>query len=134
MNRIFFSLLTSIVLLVVLLSGCKKQQGNEKCLSYTKAPVTGINGPNTATVNQEINLTVAFTCFNGCGQFGNFEDITTGNTSLITVNAKYEGCICTQDVPTRKFTFKFKRSQPGNYDLKFLQTENTYLSHTVVVQ
>lgn len=85
-------------------------------------------------VNQEIILTVSFGCYNGCGQFGSFDEVISGNATTITVNAKYEGCICTQDAPIRQTTYKFKKSQAGTFDLKFLQAENTYLIHTITVQ
>ena len=96
--------------------------------------MTKIEGANSALVNQEIILTVSFGCYSGCGQFGNFNEVISGNTTTISVNAKYEGCICTQDAPIRQTTYKFKKSQTGTFDLKFLQTENTYLTHTIIVQ
>lgn len=116
------------------LLGCDKQQDEKNCLAYTKGPVTNIVGANTAVINQEIVLTVYFTCFNGCGQFGNFEETITGNTSTIKVNAKYVGCTCTQDVPTRTASYKFKKSQTGTYVLQFFKGENSYLTHTINVQ
>lgn len=103
-------------------------------MSFAKAPVTRIEGATTASVNQEINLTISFTCFNGCGQFGNVEETIAGNTTTIIVNAKYTGCICTQDVPTRATSYKFKKALAGTYELKFLQTENNYIIHTIIVQ
>ncbi len=119
---------------MILLLGCNKKHDNEKCLSYTKAPVTKIEGAVSALVNQEVDLTVSFGCFSECGQFGNFEEIITGNTITFDVNAKYEGCICTADAPTRQTLYKFKRSQPGTYELKFLVSTNNYLTHTITVQ
>ncbi len=119
---------------IILLFGCNKQQNKDNCLSYKKAPGISIVGANTALVNQEVVLTVSFGCFNGCGQFGNFEETIAGNTSTINVNAKYEGCICTQDAPIRTALYKFKKSQTGTYELKFFQGENSYLSYTIIVQ
>lgn len=127
LNHVFF-----FVLLTTLLSCHKIKDG--KCISFAIAPVTNIAGANTAAVNQEISLTVSFTCNNGCGQFGNFEETATGNTATIIVNAKYVGCVCTQDLPTRQIIYKFKRSQAGTYDLKFFQEGSTYLTHTITVQ
>ena len=134
MNRKFFNNLICFVFSIILLTSCIKKKEEDKCLSFDKAPVTKIEGATTASVNQEINLTVSFTCFNGCGQFGNLEETITGNTTTIVVNAKYTGCICTQDVPTRTTIYKFKKTQAGTYELKFLQTENNYLMHTITVQ
>jgi len=130
----YFNPLIFCAFFIVPLFSCDKQQDKNNCLSYTKAPVISIVGANTALVNQEIVLTVSFGCFNGCGQFGNFEETIAGNTSTINVNAKYEGCICTQDAPTRTTSYTFKKSQTGSYELKFLQGENSYLTHTINVQ
>lgn len=120
--------------LIITLLGCEKKQEDDSCLSFNKAPVTKIEGSNSALVNQEIILTVSFGCYNGCRQFGSFDEVISGNATTITVNAKYEGCICTQDAPIRQTTYKFKKSQAGTFDLKFLQAENTYLIHTITVQ
>jgi hypothetical protein len=126
---IFFSL-------IIITFSCNKKDDNNSnaCLSFNKAPVTKVEGATVALVNQEISLTVSFGCSNGCGEFVNFDEAVTGNTTSIAVNAKYEGCICTLDAPIRQTIYKFKRSQPGTYDLKFLQAENTYLVYTIVVQ
>lgn len=132
MNRKYFNHVFFFFLIITLF-GCDKTP-DEKCVSFAKAPVTRIDGANAALINQEIILTVSFSCNNGCGQFGNFDEIISGNTSTITVIAKYVGCICTQDLPIRQTIYKFKRSQPGTYDLKFLQTDNIYLTHTIIVQ
>ena len=133
MNKKYLKLVFFFFSLLITLFGCHKNE-DSKCLSFSKATVTKIEGANSASVNQEVILTVSFSCYNGCGQFGNFDETITGNTTTITVNAKYEGCICTQDLPTRQVIYKFKKSQAGTYDLKFLQTENTYLTHTIIVQ
>ena len=134
MNRKFFNNLICFVFSIILLTSCIKKKEEDKCLSYAKAPVTKIEGATTASVNQELNLTISFICFNGCGQFGNVEETISGNTTTIVVNAKYAGCICTQDVPTRTTLYKFKKSQAGTYELKFFLTENNYLPHIIIVQ
>ena len=121
-------------LLVPALNSCTKTRNEPPCISFKKGPVTKIDGATSASVNQEILLTVDFTCFNGCGQFNNFEEAVNGNETKIIVNAKYEGCICTQDLPTRQVKYKFRKSQPGTFTLMFLQSDNVYMSHTVIVQ
>lgn len=121
--------------IIILLPGCiKKHADNKPCLSFTKSPVTKVEGPVNALVNQDVILTVSFQCFNGCGQFGNFDQVHSGNTTTVSVTAKYEGCVCTQDIPIRQITYKFRQSQTGTFEIKFLQTGNTYLTHTINVQ
>ena len=134
MTKRNFIIFTCLVFSILVLSSCNKTQDDNKCLSYIKAPVIKVEGPNTGLVNQDINLTVSFGCFNGCGQFGNFEQTSNGDTTTINVIAKYEGCLCTLDAPLRQTTFKFKVTQTGTYYLKFLQTGKTYLTDTIRVQ
>ncbi len=131
MKKKLFNNLIFFICWAILLTGCNK---DDNCISTAKAPVTSIDGATIASLNQEIDLAIYFTCFNGCGQFENFEETIAGNTTTIIVNAKYTGCICTQDVPTRTTSYKFKKTQAGTYELKFFQTENNYLTHTIIVQ
>ncbi|MBI3719288.1 MAG: hypothetical protein HY252_11950 [Sphingobacteriales bacterium] len=133
MTKANFIITTWSFLIIVYLSGCEKKD-NTRCLSYKKAGVTKIEGPTTGFVNQDIDLIISFGCISGCGQFGNFEQISNGDTTTINVIAKYEGCICTQEAPTRQTTYKFKATQPGTYYLKFLQVERTYLTDTIRIQ
>ncbi|HMT73224.1 MAG TPA: hypothetical protein PKA77_04110 [Chitinophagaceae bacterium] len=134
MNKKYLYQVFFFFFLIITLLGCEKKQEDDSCLSFNKAPVTKIEGSNSALVNQEIILTVSFGCYNGCGQFGSFDEVISGNATTITVNTKYEGCVCTQDAPIRQASYKFKKSQAGTFDLKFLQAENTYLIHTITVQ
>lgn len=123
-----------LIIAVFILWGCNKNKDEQPCVSFSKARVIKLEGPITASVNQEIPLTVSFSCNNGCGQFGNFEESTFGNTTTIVLNAKYEGCVCTQDIPTRQTLYTFKRTQTGTYILKFWETESSFLTHTITVQ
>ena len=134
MKRKYFYSLFQFILLAFVFSGCDKAPDDETCLSFHTSPVTNVAGPVTAMANEEITLTVSFSCFNGCGHFNKFEEATAGNTSTITVQARYQGCVCTMDVPIRQVAFKFKKSQPGTYTLRFFQDHHNYLDHTIVVQ
>ena len=69
-----------------------------------------------------------------CVQFDNFEENISGNTTIINVIAKYEGCICNEIAPTLKTSYKFKKLQTETYELKFLKDDNSYLTHTILVQ
>lgn len=127
-------LIVATVLAALTLSSCFKDPVEEECTSYHSAPVKKVEGPSTAGVNQEIDLAVSFTCFNGCGEFGTFEKLTVGDTLHINVLAKYEGCVCTQALEEHQATYKFKAAQAGTYYLKFRQAENNILTDTITVQ
>jgi hypothetical protein len=50
------------------------------------------------------------------------------------VAAKYEGCVCTTDIPVRQQVYTFRTGQPGVYHLNFVQQNGVYLTHTITVQ
>ena len=100
---------------------------------YTKAAVIEVNGPNTAMVNQELDIIASFGVSNGCGRFDKFEETISGNTIALVLNAKYEGCLCTQIAPVLSAIYKFKKSQKGTYILKFWQGDS-YVDHTIVIE
>ena len=114
-------------------ASCAKEKQEMECVSYTTAQVTEVTGPNSVPVNQETGLTVFYYLTNGCGKFENMEAISGGNTTIISFKAKYEGCVCTDNLVTRQSVYEFKSGQPGVYYLKFLQPNNTYLTDTITV-
>ena len=122
----------SVALLVLIfLSGCKKSDNN--CISYSNAEVTKVEGEKVATVNQEIDLTISYYLYNGCGKFENLETTSSGNTTIINLKSKYNGCICTQELINGQTHYTFKAGQAGVYFLKFIQPEKTYLIDTIRV-
>jgi hypothetical protein len=133
MDKFFIPLFICLIFGSGLIS-CKKIQTPNNCSYLEKAPVLAIEGATTAQVGQEISLRLSFTCNNGCGEFDHFKTVSNGNSRTITVNARYTGCVCTQDLPTRVAVYKFKALQTGRYDLYFLQTGTAVLSHSIVVQ
>lgn len=134
MIKNYFSWFGLTLIWISLCINCNKKTENENCLSYSKAFVTKIEGVNTAKVNEEVLISVYFSCYNGCGQFGNFEELTLAQNTIVQVNAKYEGCFCTQDVPTRLVVYTFKKSQPGTYTLNFSKSNSSYITHSIIVQ
>jgi hypothetical protein len=118
----------------LIISGCTKKNRDSGCLSYQLAPVTKITGPDSGYVNQDISLIVSFGIFNGCGKFGNVEQTQNADTTFIKLNAKYEGCICTQLAGTMDTTFSFRANHAGIYFLKFLQPDQSYLTDTLFIQ
>ena len=117
-----------------LFAACNKIGNDDKCISIVPAFVSEVNGPTTGAVNQDINLNVSFPCFNGCGQFETFEKSSNADTTIIKVFARYEGCVCTMDAPTRTTTYTFRTAQAGTYHLKFMQTPTLFLVHSITIQ
>jgi hypothetical protein len=122
------------VLLVAGLLSCDKPEENACGISYANAPVTRVQGPNSASVNQDLSLSVLFSCFNSCGQFGRIEETSNADTTTIKVIAKYEGCICLQVFTSGQTIYKFRAARAGTYYLKFWQGENSYITDTVMIR
>ena len=118
------------ILTVFMLSSCNK----DNCIEHKQSPVVFTNTPATAEKNKSIPINVSFQCYNGCGQFDAFEESVLGDTLKIKVIAKHEGCVCTENLPLREAVYSFQRAESGTYFLKFLKTDNTYLTDTIVVQ
>ena len=121
-----------IVTVFMFFSGCDKKSG-DKCLLYTTAQVRKVEGSNTTLINQEIDLTVSYYLNNSCGQFEGLEATSTGNSTTISLKAKYEGCACADVLLGGQIIYKFKAEQVGIYYLKFLQPTKTYFTDTITV-
>jgi hypothetical protein len=130
MNK-YFIIPACVIIAFISFLRCRKQ--GDKCISHTTAVVREVAGPNTAMVNQEIDLTVHYYLGNGCGRFEGLEATSNSNTTLISLKAKYEGCICTEVLLSGQVNYKFKASQPGVYYLKFLQPNQAFFTDTITV-
>jgi len=78
-------------------------------------------------INKPVQVEVQFGVSNGCGQFGKFLESSNGNTRTIEVEAKYIGCICTQDIPIRNTQYEFLTSEPGVYRLMFKSGKSNFI-------
>lgn len=130
--KLYFTILIGTLLAFSMLLSCKKTKDNA-CITHTPAIVAKVSGPNTALVNQEIDLTVSYILTNGCGHFENLEAASKSNTTTITLKARYEGCVCTDILLGGQINYTFKSEQAGAFYLKFLQPDNTYLIDTINV-
>ncbi|MES2850155.1 MAG: hypothetical protein V4685_13940, partial [Bacteroidota bacterium] len=57
-----------------------------------------------------------------------------GTTKTIAVNAKYEGCVCTQDIRTIETTYNFTATTPGEHSIRFLQPGGQVLTYPIIIQ
>lgn len=124
-------LILSTLFLVVF--SCSKEEPENKCIENRIAYVTSINSPSSGTVNENINIEVSYGVNNGCGNFGKFIETGSGNTKIIEVEARYEGCICTMDAPIRKTNYVFKTQISGNYILKFKSSSTEYITVNLAI-
>ncbi|ELI6455776.1 hypothetical protein ABF179_002409 [Flavobacterium psychrophilum] len=107
---------------------------DQVCLSYEHANVNSANVPINGNVNQTIPINITFGIYNGCGGFGNITETNSGNNKTIIVNAKYEGCFCTQNIGTVQTTYNFIPSTTGIHTLNFSQPNGDVLTYTINIQ
>lgn len=121
-----------LTLLLFVIFSCSKEPENS-CIENRIAYVTSINSPSTGNVNENINIEVSFGVNNGCGNFGKFIETQNGNIKTIEVEARYEGCVCTMDAPTRKTNYIFKTQNSGNYILKFKSSSTEFITVNLTI-
>lgn len=104
------------------------------CISYSHADVISAIVPTQGTINQNIAIPVTFITLNGCGGFGNIVETNNGNIKTIKINAKYEGCYCTQSIGQIQTAYNFVPTSSGIQTLKFEQTNGSFLTYFINIQ
>lgn len=132
-NKLLFIFSAFIVFSCDSISETTDETNSENCIEIRSAYVSEVNGEKQVEAGNTLNLTVSFLVGNGCGQFNEFKETTTGKTINIEVEAIYEGCICTMDIPTRTATYTFNPSEKGSYTLKFKSSDTDYIERTITV-
>lgn len=102
-------------------------------ITTKKTLVSLVTGPTTGKVNQELTLDVTFAVDNSCGAFNKFIESTTDKTTVIEVEAKYEGSNCGTTAGTKTATYKFKATAVGTYILKFKKSATEFVTQTIEI-
>ena len=136
MKLIFKTMLLAVMLFSI--TSCDLG-GDDTSVQNCNYPIgigtTAVTGPTTASLNEEIELTVSFTLGNNCGKFHQFYETLDGNRDkIITVNALFEGCNCDNSPVAKTEKYKFKAVSEGVYNLKFRKANNEFLIHTITVE
>ena len=122
---LFFFLLTALI-------SCSDDD-SEECTDYRPENIKEVNAPSSGEVNEKVEIEVKFSVYNGCGEFEKFIESGNNQSRLIEVQAKYEGCSCTQDIPTITAVYEFTPSTPGEYEFKFKSGEIDYITVIIAV-
>lgn len=123
-----------LILSTVFFVACSGDDEPE-CIDYEElATVTNIEAPETATVNQAIDVTVTFQVKNSCGEFARFEEVVSGTTRTIEVEAIYDGCACAQVITSRTVTYTFTPETTGQHLLRFRTAPNDFIEATITVE
>lgn len=124
-------LLISLLAVAMISVSCSDNDDADNCIEFKNEAAESAELFPTADM-MGYAYRVMFHCSNGCGNFDSFQETVNGNTRTIKVLAKYEGCICTQDIPERNGVYIFNPTVAGTYTLKFDKGDGTYITETVV--
>lgn len=129
MKKIFLAVASTFLLMAC----SNDDNGSDNCTSYADAYVDSVEEVTTADAAGFL-FKVRFSVINGCGDFNSFKEIASGNVRTVTVEAKYEGCICDTALHTKEAVYNFKPTAPGTYTIKFRNTEDTFITETVTIE
>jgi hypothetical protein len=120
------------VLIILSIIACKKDISDSPDKGQWN--INRVEGINSATLNQTISLTVYYPTSSGCDVFDRFEQSIKGNIVSIRAYGHTETNIfCTQVALERSTTFDFKAATPGNYELRFINRDNSIITHNLTI-
>lgn len=109
------------LLFFVLVTSCSEDE-NTNCSATKIARIDSVNAPETAIVNQPVEIEVTYVLSNSCGHFSRFVVSGSEKTRTVSVEARYEGCACLQVLMRETKTYEFTPSETGTYNLEFQNT------------
>lgn len=118
MNKIKAAHLLILTLITINTTSCSSADDLQSPY-YEKVYAISVEAPSEGSVGETIEIAVEFRVMNGCGEFRRFVENGNGLTRTIEIEAKYEGLICTQDLPIRQTTYEFTPNSPGEYVFSF---------------
>lgn len=107
---------------------------NQPCTSLNHATVQSATLPETAIVNQNVSVSIAFTVNNSCGGFGYIAENNSGNTKTLKIFARYIGCSCYENLNTIFSNYNFTPTSTGEQIIKIEQPDGTFLTHSITIQ
>ena len=116
----------------IILNACSDSKTPNECVSFVETGIVQVALIPTADMIGVV-YKIDFPISNGCGKFNKFEETINGNTRVIKVIAKYEGCICTEIFSIQSANYTFTTKTSGTYILKFLKADGTFFIETVVI-
>lgn len=114
------------------IASCDITDDTRTCITTVYAPATEVTGPATATVNQEVDFIVKFKIENSCGAYLGFSQ-SNGWPKQVAPTVRYNGCECNDAITNLTKNYRFKATTAGEYVLKFLTTNNQYITKTINV-
>lgn len=127
-GMIFLLLLFSLALI-----SCSDDDDETECIEFATEYVKSIDAPETALVDETVDIGVDFTVSNSCGEFNRFLETGSATTRQIVVEAIFDGCVCNEVIETISAIYTFTPEAPGEYEMNFLSGENEYITANITV-
>ena len=123
-----------MILSLVFFISCADDDDNN-CIDHEEvAAVVAADTPETATVNEPVEIEVTFEVPNACGEFQEFTEEVSGTTRTIEVVAQFEGCACAQIVTSHSATYTFTPGTTGEHLLRFRSDSQDFIEETILVE
>ena len=103
------------------------------CTELKPEEVISVDAPETAMVNEPVQVEVQFEVMNSCGEFNGFVESGTETERVIAVQAIYDGCNCNQVIETITETYQFIPVEAGEYELRFASGETEFITAKLTV-
>ncbi len=123
-----------VAVLAALVVSCNYRKEEEECREIEITEFSQVEIRDTAISGAEVPMDIAFWVNNGCGQYYRLlQNTDLGYDREFQLQAIYEGCTCTTDLPLRQITLSFKAYVPGTYTLKFKSASGSIVVKTLVL-
>jgi hypothetical protein len=117
-------------LILVLFVSCKKNS-SETSVQWNMNRVVG---DTTCKIDQTIFLTVYYPTTSSCDIFDRFESTTQDHYFSFKAFGHTETSkFCSQIAIEKSVEVKFTPVSAGSYELRFINKDNSYISHTITV-
>ncbi|WP_345953218.1 hypothetical protein [Mucilaginibacter sp. PAMB04168] len=120
-------ILSVLTILTVLTAvSCQKSElkdvvNADNFFSVKQAAIASVNGPTTATVNQNVAFTVSWPYTGNCEKFSKFEaDSLSDTTKIKLFTSTNIADDCTGKEVQHSSVYKFRAKKAGTYFLKFV--------------
>ena len=124
MHRFLFVVFTFLII------SCHK--GDEEIFVHWN--VTKVEGPATGKINQSVAVTIYWPYGSGsCDVLDKFEETKEGNIIYIKAYGHTTSGICTMDAGIKTKIYNFLSASAGTFELRFVNPDNTFISHIIII-
>lgn len=121
-----------IAFAATLAAGCSTDPAGNYCFEQVQTGIDEVTGPETTVINEPVTLQASFKIYNSCGTFNRFNE-SSGFPKTIRAVVNYSGCNCQEIIKTETKPYIFQYPRTGQYILKFVKPDGTFITKTITV-